>query len=88
MTTTTRFIESTTAQKVGWGRMPHRSVTRLTPAERQAVRDGHVVWFSFEPWHYMQSGYKVVTYWAGGSRFDSREPTPDELERIKQEETA
>ena len=73
------FIESKTAQKNGWGRMPYRSVTRLTAEERQDVRDGHVVWFKFTPWHYMQSGYKIVTYWAGGPKYDSREPTPWEL---------
>ena len=73
------IIESKTAQKSGWGRMPHRSVTRLTARERQAVKDGDIVWFSFEPWHYTQSGYKIVTYWAGGPKFDSREPTAQEL---------
>ena len=74
-----QFIESKTAQKNGWGRMPHRSVTRLTAEERQAVKNGDIVWFWFEPWHYTQSGYKVVTYWAGGPKFDSREPTAQEL---------
>jgi hypothetical protein len=77
------FIESKTAQKSGWGRMPYRRVTRLTAEERRAVRDGHMVWFGFEPWHYTQSGYKIVTYWAGGPKYDSREPTPSELLGIK-----
>ena len=62
------------------------NATRLleskTAEERQAVKDGDVVWFSFEPWHHAQSGYKVCTYWAGGSRWDSREPTAAELAQI------
>ena len=77
-----RFIESKTAKKRGWGRMPYRHVSGLTAEERQAVKDGDVVWFSFEPWHHAQSGYKVCTYWAGGSRWDSREPTAAELAQI------
>ena len=79
----TQFIESKTAEKRGWGRMPYRHVRGLTDDERRAVKDGHVVWFSFEPWHHAQSGYKVCTYWAGGSRWDSREPTAAELAQIK-----
>jgi hypothetical protein len=76
------YIESTTAYKVGWGSSPWRRVSGLLPKERQAVRDGYVVWFGFTPWHYMQSGYKIVTYWAGGPRYDSREPTSRELLNI------
>ena len=79
----TRFIESKTAKKRGWGRMPYRHVSGLTAEERQAVKDGHVVWFAFEPWHHMQSGFKVVTYWEGGPQFDSREPSAAELAEIK-----
>ena len=75
------YIESKTAQKKGWGRDLYRSVTRLTATERQAVKDGHIVWFSFSPWHYMQSGYKVVTYNAYG--YDSREPTSYELKVLR-----
>ena len=78
------YIESKTALKVGWGSMPYRYVTRLTPDEKQAVKDGHVVWFSFPPWHYKQSGFKVVIYRFTTARFDSREPTTDELERLKE----
>jgi hypothetical protein len=83
-----QFIESKTAQKNGWGQQRFRSVTRLTPEERCAVKAGHVVWFSFTPWHYRQSGYKIVTHWGDrggywGGGFDSREPTPDELAQIK-----
>ena len=78
---TIKFIESKTAQKNGWGSMRFRSVTRLTADERQAVKDGHIVWFSFAPLHYTQSGYKIVTYWGGG--FNSREPTKDELEQVQ-----
>jgi hypothetical protein len=74
------YIESTTAHKVGWGRAWWRRVSGLTPEERQAVRAGSVVWFAFTPWHYTQSGYKVVTSY--GNAFDSREPTSAELESI------
>ena len=79
----TRFLESKTAKKRGWGRMPYRYVSGLIAEERQAVKDGHVVWFNFEPWHHAQSGYKVVTYWEGGPQFDSREPSAAELAEIK-----
>ena len=77
-----RFIKSKTAWKQGWGSTPYRSVKDLTASERQAVKDGHIVWFSFTPWHYLQSGYKVVTYSVNRSRFDSREPTASELTMI------
>ena len=81
-------IESQTAQKNGWGSDSYRSVTRLTADERQAVQDGDIVWFSFTPWHYTQSGYKIVTFWAGGPKYDSREPTPDELRLIMAQRAA
>ncbi len=71
------YIESKTAFKVGWGRSRWRRVGGLLPEERQAVRDGDIVWFAYTPWHYTQSGYKVVTVY--GDRFDSREPTAAEL---------
>ena len=71
------YIESLTAYKTGWGRAWWRRVYGLTPEERQAVRAGSIVWFAFTPWHYTQSGYKVVTVY--GDRLDSREPTPAEL---------
>ena len=44
------------------------------------MRAGSVVWFAITPWHYTQSGYKVVTSY--GNAFDSREPTSAELESI------
>ena len=81
-------IESQTAQKNGWGSDSYRSVTRLTADERQAVKDGDIVWFSFTPWHYTQSGYKIVTFWAGGPKYDSREPTPDEVRLIMAQRAA
>ena len=71
------YIESLTAYKVGWGRSWWRRVSGLLPEERQAVRDGDIVWFAFRPWHYMQSGYKIITVY--GDKFDGREPTTDEL---------
>ena len=74
------YVESKTAYKVGWGRSIWRRVSGLLPEESQAVRGGGIVWFSFTPGHYPQSGYKVVT--AHGDKFDSREPTPAELEAI------
>jgi hypothetical protein len=75
-----RLIYSPTAEKVGWGSARYRRVTRLSPEERAAVRRGDLVWFAFEPWHYMQSGYKIVTL--NGYGYDSREPTPKELNEI------
>ena len=77
----TNYHESTTVQKVGWGRAPYRRVKGLTSDERDAIERGVTVWFRFTPWHYMQSGYKVVTY--HGGRYDSREPTPAELEVLE-----
>ena len=76
-----KFIESKTARKNGWGSDPYRSVTRLTADERRAIQDGHTVWFKFTPWHYAQSGYKIVTY-RQGYGYDSREPTSGELARL------
>tara|TARA_Y100000310_G_C20573074_1_gene759035 strand:+ start:345 stop:632 length:288 start_codon:yes stop_codon:yes gene_type:complete len=74
------YIESKTAYKTGWGKARWRRVSGLTPEERQAVRTGNTVWFAFRPWHYTQSGYKVITVY--GDTFDSREPTPTELAAI------
>jgi hypothetical protein len=74
------YIESQTAYKIGWGSTRWRRVGGLLPTERQAVRDGNIVWFEYKPWHHMQTGYKVVTVY--GYRFDSREPTDDELASI------
>ena len=75
------MIESKTARKNGWGRARYRSVTNLTKAERFAVRAGILVWFRYQPWHYTQSGYKIVI--ENGDRFDSREPSSDQLASIK-----
>jgi hypothetical protein len=74
------YIESKAASKVGWGRSVWRRVGGLLPEERQAVRDGDIVWFAYTPWHHTQSGYKIVTVY--GDRFDSREPTAAELAAI------
>ena len=75
------MIESKTARKNGWGKSRWRSVTHLTSEERYAVRAGVVVWFRFVPWHYTQTGYKIVIQ--NGDRFDSREPNADQLAFIK-----
>jgi hypothetical protein len=84
MVTKKRFIQSRTAQKVGWGSDRYRRVRGLSQRERQAVKEGHIVWFAYDSWHYTQSGYKVVKYW--GSDFDSREPTAEELALIQEME--
>lgn len=73
-------IQSLTAVKHGWGRDSYRWVSGLTKCERQAVKDGVLVWFAIKPWHYMQSGYKVVTYKRG--RYDAREPNDREISQI------
>ena len=75
------LIQSVTAIKHGWGSAPYRSVSGLTKAERDAVKQKHLVWFRIEPWHYTQSGYKVVTYKQG--YWNSREPRADELDAIQ-----
>ena len=79
------MIKSETAVKRGWGSMPHRSVSFLTPEEKQAVRDGEVVYFPINKTHYKQSGFKIVTHFYG--KFDSREPTESELVEILKAET-
>jgi len=80
-----KLIQSVTAIKKGWGSAPYRSVSGLTNTEKDAVKQGHLVWFRIEPWHYTQSGYKVVTYKQGFVRhyWDSREPRVDELDAIQ-----
>jgi len=75
-----RIIESTTASKLGWGRARYRRVAGLTDEEQEAVKRGDLVWFRFKPWHYTQSGFKVVTHSVHG--WDSREPTPAEIAAI------
>ena len=74
-------MESHTAVKHGWGSSPYRWVSGLTQAERDAVQAGHMVWFEIEPTHYTQSGYKVV-FLSRWGRWDTREPTPEELKAI------
>jgi hypothetical protein len=78
------IIKSTTARKHGWGSMPHRSVSHLTSAERQAVRNGDIVYFRFTPWNPMQSGIKIVTVSPYG--FDCREPSISERQIIETQE--
>jgi hypothetical protein len=76
------MIESKTARKNGWGKSRWRSVTHLTSEERYAVRfSTALIWFRFVPWHYTQSGFKIVIQ--NGDRFDSREPSSDQLLAIK-----
>jgi CRISPR/Cas system-associated protein Cas10 (large subunit of type III CRISPR-Cas system) len=84
MTETKLFFESVTAEKRGWGSAMYRWVRGLTKEERQAVRAGDTVWFRINPWHYTQSGYKIVTVnRLDHKKFDTREPTSIELTAIK-----
>jgi len=75
-----RMIKSVTAVKRGYGSAPHRSVSFLTDREREAVKRGEIVYFEINKTHYTQSGYKIVIYNCG--RYDSREPTTEELFEI------
>jgi len=75
--------QSLTARKHGWGRDHYRWVSGLTAEEREAVKNGEMVWFKIDPWHYTQSGYKVVVYRRG---YDCREPSPIELQQIRKED--
>jgi len=77
------MIKSVTAVKRGWGSVPHRSVSFLTKEEKEAVKSGEMVYFEIDKTHYTQSGYKIVTCYAG--KFDSREPTNEELVAILEE---
>lgn len=74
------MIKSVTAVKKGWGSMPHRSVSFLTAEEKEAIRKGELVYFEISKTHYRQSGFKVVTQYQG--KFDSREPSGEELKMI------
>ncbi len=77
------MIKSTTAIKHGYGSMPHRWVSGLTDIERDAVKNNtEIVYFVINKTHYTQSGYKIVTYYFG--KYDSREPTNQELNLIVQ----
>lgn len=79
-----KMIKSITAIKHGYGSMPYRHVSGLTPNERAAVKNGEKVYFQIDKTHYMQSGYKIVTHSAYG--WDCREPSEQELNEIKKSE--
>ena len=73
--------------KFGWGSDLWRSVKGLAAEEKRILRDtDDAVWFSFEPFHYTQSGYKIV--YAIRGFFDCREPKGEELMHIKNAENA
>ena len=74
------MIKSITAIKRGFGSIPHRSVSFLTKREREAVKNGELVYFQIDKTSYMQSGYKIVTHSPYG--WDSREPNEAELVEI------
>jgi len=74
------MIKSVTAIKKGFGSMPHRSVRFLTKEEREAVKNGEMVYFQIDKTHYMQSGYKIVIHSPYG--WDCREPNDAELAEI------
>lgn len=78
-----QMIESITAKKVGWGTDRYRRVTGLTQTEREAVKEGDLVWFRITPQHYTQSGYKIVMYSSYG--WDAREPSSGELALLRDE---
>ena len=74
-----RFIKSETATKHGWGTDRFRSVNNLTEQEMAAVRNkSAVVYFTFVPWNWKQSGIKIVTgggFWVTpDGRADSNPP--------------
>ena len=76
-----RLVKSCTAEKHGYGSMPWRWVSGLTAGERDAVRNGDIVYFEINKTSYMQSGFKIVTHSDRG--WDCREPNAIELENIK-----
>jgi hypothetical protein len=81
------YIKSYTARKEGWGSQCWRSVRGLTTVEKEAIKSGKdQVYFTINPWHWKQSGYKVVFEWAN-NRFDCCEPTPDQLVELQAFET-
>lgn len=80
------MIKSTTAIKHGYGSMPYRTVSGLSKIERDTVKNGELVYFIITKTHYMQSGYKIVTYFNG--RYDSREPNTNELTEINRLENS
>ena len=77
--------KSETAVKHGYGSMPYRWVSGLTPGEKESVRRGVPVYFTIHKTHHAQSGYKIVVI-RNGKIFDSREPTDSELAEILKKE--
>jgi len=79
-----RIIRSA-AVRHGWGSARYRWVSGLTKEEKEAVKNGDLVYFRITPWHYKQSGIKVIArrpyertcYW------DCREPSEEERKAIE-----
>ena len=71
-----QLIHSTTATYKRSG--GYSRVVFLTKEERQAAKEGHVVWFTTGSRY--GSGYKVVKYYGG---YDAREPSEAQLKAIK-----
>lgn len=63
----------------GHGTQPYKWVSGLLPDERKAVRDGSALVFIRDTGshHYLQSGYKVVSYRSG--KYIHREPDPSQI---------
>lgn len=78
------MIKSTTAVRHGSGSDPFRWVSFLTAKEREIVRKGGKVYFKSSKRNYLQSGFKIVTYYAG--KYGFREPSDSELKEIKKKE--
>jgi len=73
------MIKSDTAIQHGSGSF--RWVSGLSKKEREAVKNGEMVYFeSFKTYH-TQSGYKIVSYRCG--RYGSKEPNDAELKEIQ-----
>ena len=77
--TVKQLIHSTTATYKRSG--GYSRVVFLTKEERQAAKEGHVVWFTTgSRYGSVSSGYKVVKYYGG---YDAREPSEAQLKAIK-----
>lgn len=77
------YLVSKTARQSGYGTARWKTVTRLTPFEREAVREGIPVYFKAD----RPSGGNHGTYWRvakarGNGYIDPRVPSAEEVEML------
>ena len=72
---------------VGAGIDYYKKVVNISEKDRQMIKDffglGYVFYTKIKPWHYRQSGYKVIIYNPDRYEFYHREPTAEQLAAIE-----